>query len=384
MGPPFQVFPEKWDLESIVGKRGVLAISVSLYFPPGEHIILHYRLVFVVLMLPVSLLYDLWFSLRGRLVFLLHSRPRKHREKVERLQREVRERRLSPVKVNLVDILEVDPRRRVVVCEPHVSLAQLTARLDRAGWTLPVLPELDQLTVGGLVMGAGIESASHRRGLFQHICRSYELVLPDGSLVQCSPQSDPDLFYSIPWSYGTLGLLTKVEIEIVPSRRFVRLDYIPVYSLEQLVETLEREVERVDSAQFLECIVYGRDQAVVMTANMVDCCDPEKLNEAGLWYKPWFYKHAQTFFHSGPGTEYLPLRDYYHRHSRSMFWQLEDLIPFGNNVVFRYLAGWLMPPKVSLLKLTQGKTLKRLYESKNMVQVGIFMCESNSSIYCHL
>ena len=163
MGPPFQVFPEKWDLESIVGKRGVLAISVSLYFPPGEHIILHYRLVFVVLMLPVSLLYDLWFSLRGRLVFLLHSRPRKHREKVERLQREVRERRLSPVKVNLVDILEVDTRRRVVVCEPLVSLAQLMARLDRAGWTLPIVPDLDQLTVGGLVMGAGLETSSHRQ-----------------------------------------------------------------------------------------------------------------------------------------------------------------------------------------------------------------------------
>ena len=214
-----------------------------------------------------------------------------------------------------------------------------------------------------------MDQSGHRHGLFQHICRSYELVLADGSLVQCSPQSDPELFYSIPWSYGTIGFLTKVEIEIVPSRRFIRLDYIPVYSLEQLVETLEGELERSDSPQFVECLVYSRDQAVVMTGNMVDCCDPDKLNEAGLWHKPWFYKHAQTFFQSGPQTEYLPLQDYYHRHSRSMFWELEDLIPFGNNVVFRYLAGWLMPPKVSLLKLTQGKTLKRLYESKHMIQV---------------
>ena len=333
-------------------------------------------------MLPVSLLYDLWFSVRGRLVFLLNSRPSKHREKVAGLQRQVREYRargqsskMFPVKINLVDILEIDTRRRVVVCEPLVSLAHLMAQLDRAGWTLPVLPELEQLTVGGLVVGAGIETASHRHGLFQHICRSYELVLPDGSLVECSPQSDPELFYSIPWSYGTIGFLTRVEIEIVPSRRFVRLDYIPVYSLEQLVETLEREVERGDSAHFLECLVYSRDQAVVMTGNMVDCCDPAKLNEAGLWHKPWFYKHVQTFLQSGPGTEYLPLRDFQHRHSRSMFWGLEDLIPFGNSLVFRYLAGWLMPPKVSLLKLTQGKTLKRLYESKHLVQVGICLAQ---------
>ena len=166
--------------------------------------------------------------------------------------------------------------------------------MDRVGWTLPLVPELDQLTVGGLVMGAGIETSSHRRGLFQHICRSYELVLADGSLVECSPDQDPDLFYSIPWSYGTLGFLTKVEIEIIPSKRFVRLDYTPVYSLEQMVETLERELERVDSVEFVECLVFGLDRAVVVTGKMVDCCHPDKLNEIGLWHKPWFYKHVQV------------------------------------------------------------------------------------------
>jgi hypothetical protein len=32
-------------------------------------------------------------------------------------------------------------------------------------------------------MGTGIESSSHKFGLFQHICVEYELVLADGSLV---------------------------------------------------------------------------------------------------------------------------------------------------------------------------------------------------------
>ena len=184
-------------------------------------------------------------------------------------------------------------------------------------------------------------------------------------------------------------------------------------------------------------------QAVVMTGNLVDCCEPGKLNEIGTWHKPWFFKHVQGFFETGtyvcgvmlepscliheklfwsfwlflhiflstgPRTEYIPLRQYYHRcstywsqrmiflnstplnfnydlrHSRSIFWEIQDIIPFGNNVVFRYFFGWLVPPKVnfkviannwivseyfqvSLLKLTQGKTLKRLYETKHMIQV---------------
>ena len=37
--------------------------------------------------------------------------------------------------------------------------------------------------------------------------------------------------------------------------------------------------------------------------------------------------------------------------------------------MFRYLFGWLIPPKVSLLKLTTGETLRKLYEEKHMIQV---------------
>ena len=56
---------------------------------------------------------------------------------------------------------------------------------------------------------------------------------------------------------------------------------------------------------------------------------------------------------------------------RSIFWEIQDIIPFGNNPIFRYLFGWLIPPKVSLLKLTQGETLKKLYEEHHMIQVSV-------------
>lgn len=42
------------------------------------------------------------------------------------------------------------------------------------------------IIIGGLVMGTGIETTSHKHGLFQHICVSFELVLADGSVVKCT------------------------------------------------------------------------------------------------------------------------------------------------------------------------------------------------------
>jgi delta24-sterol reductase len=64
-----------------------------------------------------------------------------------------------------------------------VTMGQLTRHLIPLGYTLPIVPELDDLTVGGMINGCGVESSGRKYGLFQHICISYELVMPDASLV---------------------------------------------------------------------------------------------------------------------------------------------------------------------------------------------------------
>ena len=64
------------------------------------------------------------------------------------------------VNVNLIDILQVDTSRRVVRVEPLVSMGQITATLNPIGWTLPIVPELDDLTVGWLILDAVHMSSS--------------------------------------------------------------------------------------------------------------------------------------------------------------------------------------------------------------------------------
>jgi len=67
-------------------------------------------------------------------------------------------------------------------------------------------------------------------------------------------------------------------------------------------------------------------------------------------------------------VEYIPIRDYYHRHTRSIFWEIQDIVTFGNHPVFRWLCGWLMPPHISVLKRTQTEEIRRLYELHHVVQ----------------
>ena len=90
------------------------------------------------------------------------------------------------IEVDLPDILKIDAEKKIVRVEPSVTIGKLNDFLISRGWTLPVVPELDDLTIGGLVMGGGIETTSCKHGLFQYNCKAYELILSDGKKVGMS------------------------------------------------------------------------------------------------------------------------------------------------------------------------------------------------------
>ena len=64
--------------------------------------------------------------------------------------------------IDLPSILSIDEGKRIVRVEPMVTIGKLNDYLMKKGFMLPVVPELDDLTIGGLVMGGGIETTSHK------------------------------------------------------------------------------------------------------------------------------------------------------------------------------------------------------------------------------
>ena len=364
-----------------------------------EHLLTRYRGLFATaVLLPVSAIYAAYLGIRNRIAFLLQSAPAKHDFKVRKVIGQIEAWKQDGCKeklctarsgwksmselvpkyklshrnihIDLYDILDLDERRGVVKVEPLVTMGQISRNLLPRGWTLPVMPELDDLTVGGLIMGFGVETSSHKYGLFQFICESFEIVTAEGKLLRCSQSENQTLFYLIPWSHGTLGFLVAAELKIIPAGKYVRLEYFPVYGLDDLVHTFEGAGRNTEDNDFVEAILYSRDAAVVMRGKFCGEIEPGgNLNRIGRWYKPWFYKHVQTYLASGKkGIEFLPLRDYYHRHTRSYFWTMEEIITFGNHPVFRWLLGWALPPRVELLKYTETETTKNLREKFHVIQ----------------
>ncbi|XP_036354865.1 LOW QUALITY PROTEIN: delta(24)-sterol reductase-like [Octopus sinensis] len=318
----------------------------------------NYRWIFVCLfLLPASIIFDLFFAIYEKLSFFLTANKSDHNDNVNNVIRQVRQwnnegrkrfmctskpswkavsvkdskykSKYYKINVDLNNIIRVNKEKLTVEVEPQVTMKQISEYLSPIGFTLAVLPELDALTFGGLILGTGIESSSHIYGLFQHCAVSYDIVTSNGDLITCSKVSyvklsqddKPDLFYSIPWSYGTLGFLVRIEVAIIPSKKYVKLTYEPLSTIEDICRRFSQVSTEQNPPQFIECILFDRNHAVLMSGVMSD------------------------------GDPTLP-----------------EIVPFGNNVLFRYLFGWVYPLKISLLKLTQTKRIKQISEQHQLIQ----------------
>ncbi len=364
-----------------------------------EYILTHHRGLFAtVILLPISCVYSVFVYLRNHVLFRLRSAPARHEQRVQEVIRQIKEwqqdgarqqlctarsgwqamsemvpkYKLSRrnIRIGLYDILEIDETRQTVKVEPLASMGQISRSLIAKGWILPVVPELDDLTVGGLIMGFGVETSSHKYGLFQYICESFDIVTAEGTLLHCSATENSELFHLIPWSHGTLGFLVAAELKMIPAKKYVRVEYQPVFSLDEICTVFDRECRDTEGNAFVEALTYSRDTGVIMTGNLTDTPGADgPINPIGRWYQPWFYKHVEGLLERRQKTvEYLPLRDYLHRHTRSYFWAMEEIITFGNHPLFRWLLGWALPPRIELLKYTETETTRRLREKHHVVQ----------------
>lgn len=267
------------------------------------------------------------------------------------------------IPINLKNILSLDTQRKSIRVEPMVTMSDLTDYLVPKGYALAVHPEMDDLTIGGLCMGVGIETTSHKQGFLFETIEAIEVVIADGTLIRASRTQNEDLFHALPWSHGTLGFMVAVELKIVPVKPYMRIEYIPCYSQEEFCTKFQTLSESPNPPSYLEALVYSASQSMILCGELADLAELKPgmtINRINRWYKKWFHTHIESFFkHKTPVTEFIPLRHYFHRHTPSVFFQLKELIPFANSAWYRYFFAWLGAPKVSLIKFTYTKNLRK-------------------------
>ncbi|KAL9071518.1 MAG: hypothetical protein Q9157_005432 [Trypethelium eluteriae] len=236
----------------------------------------------------------------------------------------------------LRNVLDVDAERKTILVEPNVPMDDLVDTSLRHGLVPPVVMEFPGITVGGGYAGTSGESSSFKYGLFERTVLWVEIVLANGDVVTASASEREDLWRGARSSFGTLGVTTLLEVQLIDAKPYVQLSYHPVFSATEAVKRIRAEVDN-PSNDFIDGILFTKKSGVVMTGRLVDRTPPlgtkpQRFTRAA---DPWFYLHAQRMMSksSKPSVDIIPVTDYLFRYDRGAFWTgkyafLYFMVPF--------------------------------------------------------
>lgn len=252
---------------------------------------------------------------------------------------------------DLDQVLTIDTERAVAIVEPNVPMDKLVDATLKYGLVPPVIPEFPGITVGGGIQGGAGESSSFKWGFLSQTVNWVEYVLGDGSIVKATPNEHADLFYGAAGSCGSLGVITAVELQLIPAKKHVHLTYHPVESFDDAVQLLQKASQR--QHDFIDGIMFGKDHGVIITGELTNE-RAGRLQRFSRAHDPWYYLHAEAIDTTRKTTEEIvPLKDYLFRYNRGAFWVGRYAFElFG--VPFNSLMRFLLNPILNTRKLYQA------------------------------
>lgn len=140
-------------------------------------------------------------------------------------------------------IIEIDQKNQMAVVEAGVTLMDFYKAVESAGLFFPPHPGDESAMMGGVVATNAGGSRAVKYGVIRNYVRGLEVVLPSGKTIQpggklMKSSTGYNLLNLFIGSEGTLGVITKAIIQLMPSPRMSRSLIIPYNDLNKAIETV--------------------------------------------------------------------------------------------------------------------------------------------------
>ena len=140
-------------------------------------------------------------------------------------------------------IVEVDKPNQMIVVESGVMLMDFYARVEEAGLFFPPHPGDETAMIGGVIATNAGGARAVKYGVVRNYIRGLEVVLPSGAVIHLGGKimkssTGYNLMNLLIGSEGTLGIITKAIIQLMPSPQTSRSLIIPYDELEQAIDTV--------------------------------------------------------------------------------------------------------------------------------------------------
>ena len=248
-------------------------------------------------------------------------------------------------------VLHIDPKTRTALVEPNIPMDKLVRATLKHGLIPPVVPEFPGITVGGALQGTTAESSSHIWGCFSQTLKSIEMIQGNGEVIHASPKKHSDLFYGVAGSFGTLGVTTLVEIQLIQAKKYITVEHFQVRSVRESQVLMEKFVK--EGAQYIEWVMLRKNFGIIIIGTMSDTITG-RLKRFSRPFDDWYYLYARDIAERGLHiTDTVPLKDYLFRYNRGAFWAAELVIKHYG-MPFNHTTRTLLDPFLRTRKLYQA------------------------------
>ncbi|KAH7078743.1 hypothetical protein BKA63DRAFT_563417 [Paraphoma chrysanthemicola] len=223
---------------------------------------------------------------------------------------------------SLNHVLSIDHGKSTALVEPNVPMDALVRETMKHGLLPPVVMEFPGITVGGGFVGTAGESSSFKYGFFDQTVISAEVVLADGTLVTASATQNQELFDGLRGSFGTLGVLTMVELQLLPLKQLVEVTYHPTRSFAEATSKIQQQTKERQN-DYVDGVLFAQDLGIVVAGRLADAqpVSDLPLRRFSRPWDEWFWIHARSIARTDTITkELVPIEDYLFRYDRGAFW----------------------------------------------------------------
>lgn len=159
-----------------------------------------------------------------------------------------------------------------LTCEAGVLLRDIQRLMVPRGWSLPVTPGTQMVTVGGAIANDVHGKNHHRLGSFGDSVRGLRLVRTDGQIIDCGPDQEPGWLAATVGGLGLTGVIARAEIQLRPiPGPWLDMETVPYQSLEEFFELADSsEADWEHTVSWIDCLSRQGGRGIFMRANPVD------------------------------------------------------------------------------------------------------------------
>jgi FAD/FMN-containing dehydrogenase len=229
-------------------------------------------------------------------------------------------------------VIEVNTEEGWCDLEGPTTFETFVAETAKHGWMPLVVPELKTITVGGSIVGIGIESSSFKHGFVHEGLLEADILVASGKVITASPTNEyADLFAALPNSLGSFGYLLRLRMRIQPTKPLVEINKVWHDTPEKFIDALAAACDEKQGHDFVDGVAISEQGGMVITGDFVD------VTKGGAAVSHYIYTQYYPSL-TEEGVDYMEVTEYIWRWDADWFW-VSQIFPLMGWYGMRWLTG---------------------------------------------